>query len=495
MAFGVTDDGFVIKRLSDIKEEIESSLRTELGSSINLLPTELLGQIVGIMSEREALVWEALQDTYNSQYPDSANGTSLDNVVALTGIERLDATFSTAIGIAYGTEGTVIPEGSVVSVSGNPDARFAMDAEYTIGPGTDEVQTITFSNEPTSGSFTLIFDGEETAEIAFDDVFGDVQTALNALTALSAVTVTGNYTTGFVVTFTGADGEIDQEALTVGDNTLSDGADIDITITETTKGVLPNVECELTAETAGATPAYADTLTVIEDVVAGWDSFNNDLDATVGKDVETDAELRLRRAQTLASPGAGTVEAIRAELLEIDEVEDAIVYTNREDTVDADGRPPHSLECVVLGGEDADIYQAIFNVAPAGIYLVGDEEDEITDSQGFLQTVRFNRPFEVDIYIEVDITTDSTFPISGDTSLVTQILEYCQENFSIGDDVVVFGTVSIASAIGLDGGVTGIIDYEIRVGIAASPTLSDNIDIESNEIAAFDSSRILVTVL
>lgn len=495
MVFGLTTSGFVLKRLSDIKEEIEASLRASLGNAINLLSTELLGQIVGILSEREALIWEQMQGIYDSQYPPSATGTSLDNVAALTGIQRLDATFSTVTATAYGTLGTIIPQGSIASVSGTPDNRFTTDAEYEIAAGTDEVQTITFSSAPTSGDFTLIFNGEETASIAYNDTNTDVQTALNALTALSGVIVTGDFSGGFVVTFSGSDGQQDQELLTVGDNTLDDGGAVSITITETTPGVLPNVDMAMTAETAGAVTAYAGTLTVIESVIAGWDSVTNALDAAVGNNVETDAEFRLRRLQTLAAPGAGTTEAIRAEILDLDDVEDAIVYQNVEDTTDGDGRPPHSFEAVVLGGADQDIWDAIFAVAPAGIYQVGTESGTVTDSQGVVQTVRFSRPDEIEIYIEIDITTDSTFPVAGDTTLKTQIVTYMEENFSIGDDVVVFGTVSLASAIGEEGGVAGIIDYVIRIGTALNPTLDDNIAIAADEIATFDTSRIEVTIL
>src|SRR3989304_3338015 len=130
--FGLLPRGFSIKRWTDIKAEIESSLRTIFGVGINLLPTELLGEIVGIISEREALVWELAQAIYNSQYPDSANGISLDNVVAITGIKRLEATKGTGSGIAYGDLGTVIPAGSVISVSGNAAARFVTVIDNTI---------------------------------------------------------------------------------------------------------------------------------------------------------------------------------------------------------------------------------------------------------------------------------------------------------------------------------------------------------------------------
>jgi len=493
--FGLTDQGLVIKRLEDVKAEIESGLQTVLGVGINLLPTELLGQIVGIFSEREALIWELMEVVYNSQYPATATGTSLDNVVAITAIERLAATKSTAVGVATGTQGTIITSGAVVSVNGNPDARFVMTGPFTIGPGTNAVQDIDFSAVPDSGDFTLNFDGDETASIPFGSSAAFVESALETLTTITSVTVTGNFTTGFTITFDGGDGQQPQNLITVGTNTLLLVATpVVITITNTTTGVLPNVECTLEAETAGAVQAPSGSLTVIETVIAGWDAFANAEDAFVGNEIETDAELRLRRDQTLGASATATLNAIYSKLREIDEVEDAAVYHNPTQVTDGDGRPPHSIQAIVLGAEDEIIANALWDVSPAGIELLGTTTFTITDSQGFAQDIKFSRPIDVNIWIEIDLTTDGNFPIDGDTALRDFVVTYCTTNFKIGDDVIVFGSESIASAIA-DSDIEGITDYVIRVGTTVSPTLDDNVVNAFDEIGDFDTSRTTITIL
>jgi hypothetical protein len=72
----------------------------------------------------------------------------------------------------------------------------------------NEVQTVTITGTPTGGTFTLTFDGETTAAIAFNANAAAVQTALLALTNLDTgdVTVTGGPGPGtpYVITF-GAD--------------------------------------------------------------------------------------------------------------------------------------------------------------------------------------------------------------------------------------------------------------------------------------------------
>ena len=83
-----------------------------------------------------------------------------------------------------------------------------------------EVQTLAFTAEPPSGSFTLTFDGQKTAAITSSQDASDVEAALEALTNLSAtdVAVTGTYTDGFEITFADTLGNVPQ--LVPGDNSL-----------------------------------------------------------------------------------------------------------------------------------------------------------------------------------------------------------------------------------------------------------------------------------
>lgn len=64
-----------------------------------------------------------------------------------------------------------------------------------------EVPTI-----PTEGSFHLTYGVTDTASLAFDALASDIQTALRAITGLGYVTVTGDFSNGFIVTFIGVDG-------------------------------------------------------------------------------------------------------------------------------------------------------------------------------------------------------------------------------------------------------------------------------------------------
>lgn len=395
MSFGLTADGFKIKRLEDILEEIRQRFRDEFGDQIDLSDASPLGQIIAIFAERESLVWELGQDVYNSQYPLTAEGKQLDNVVSITGTTRRGPQFSRVVtGVARGTNGTVIPAGTIISVVGDPTARFV------------------------------------TQENAIIDIV--------------------------------------------------DGA------------TFKSAYIELIAEESGPVLANAGTLTVIETPVGGMDSFTNELDAEIGDDTETDAELKARRDQELQIAGAATIEAILSEINTRPLVEAVIVFQNNTSITDGDGRPPHSLDIVIKGDDEDDLAEAIFLVVGGGIETIGDIVKQVEDSQGFLQTVKFSRPTDVNIWIEWDITKDpNEYPVDGDAQVEAATLAF-GETQTVGEDVVVYGSNSLICAIN---DIPGIIRAELRIGKTAGPVADDNIIIAPREIAAFDSSRIAVNTI
>lgn len=125
-------------------------------------------------------------------------------------------------------------------------------SETCVGPATTEVQTLTFGTVPDEGGITLTYGGE-TAVLAYDDADTDLEGALQGITGLGSVTVAGDFTAGFAITFTGVSG--DAAALTQSSNTLkTSNVAVVMTITETTKGRLLST---VTLGNAGTRDGYA----------------------------------------------------------------------------------------------------------------------------------------------------------------------------------------------------------------------------------------------
>lgn len=117
-------------------------------------------------------------------------------------------------------------------------------------PGTNEVQLISFSAVPDAGTFTLTFNGQTTAAIAFNALAADVKAALELLGTVRTVNVTGDFTLGFSIEFAGADGEQDQSQITAPAHSLTAAA-VPVVITPSTTtpgvaGVAANLGVQLT---------------------------------------------------------------------------------------------------------------------------------------------------------------------------------------------------------------------------------------------------------
>lgn len=319
-----------------------------------------------------------------------------------------------------------------------------------------------------------------------DQASGDALTKLSSLTgtirrAATKSTVTGTVTVLYTHTVpagsvVSVDGNPNVRFVTLEDVTG---------VTNPVAAYPVAMECEVT----GPVVANAGTLTEIETPATGWVSVTNALDATIGQDEETDAELRLRRVSELAITGKGTLDAIRAEVLAVSGVTACTVFENNTDVTNSDGIPPHAFEVVVSGGDDQDIVDAIFTAGGAGIRTYGTSSGTATDSNGDSHTIYFRRPTSITIHVEVECTVDTDeYPVDGDTQIKTAIAVWAQANLAGGDDVV---TTQLYAQVF---SVSGVLDVTtLEIGLSDPPTASTNIAIGSREIADIQTANIDVT--
>jgi uncharacterized phage protein gp47/JayE len=508
--YGVTQYGFVIKTLDDIKNEINEDLKVILGNQINLTPESVFGELRDLFAERYHELWELLQLIYNANYPQTSEGTSLDNVADFAAIERLEARPSTIVTQAlFGTASTVISAGTRISVEDDSSTIFETNENVTLVAGVDEVQNIAFSASPTSGTFTLKYNNEETVALNYDASNADVQTALNNLNSLSGIVVTGSIAADFVITYSGNDGKQPQPLLTVGTNSLSPVTTI--TITETTDGEYQG-SVSMTCIDTGPKNANALSLNVIDNPISGFDRTFNVDDAVLGRDEETDPELRIRRNDSVVTSRSATIEAIRNKVLDLnsDEFEalpqltDVIVYENDTDFTDARNMEPHSIMIVArqegdVTTRDQEIAQAIFDSKAAGIQTShgnatgGDAVTKtVTDSTGIGHTIKFIRPDEVDIYLTLDnFETNDNYPDDGDNQLKTILAAY-GNSLGVGVDIIVY-----PSLVAQIDSVPGITDFDLKIDTSPSPTTDDNISISNGvtttpEYSSWSTTNIII---
>lgn len=488
---GLSANGFTKETVASLVDSLEQDLKDAFGPSINLAAGSVFAKLVGIMADRLGELWDGLGEVYFSQYPATAIGVPLDNAVALSGTTRLPATKGQGtLQLFFGTVGQTVPPNVQIAVDGASSSIFQTDntSTLTLIAGTNAVQTITFSGTPASGTWTITFGSLTTGPLAYNCTASDVQTALNALTGLSGCfTVTGNFAAGFVVTFVSTQGLQPQDLLGVSSSLLTAGA---VAITGAAAHTTPGVaqaSTSVTCTVTGPVEAPAGSLTELVTPIAGITRTVNKRDIVAGRNVETDAELRIRRRSQLQISASATALAIRSKLLQVADVTSAIVVENDTDATDGSGRPPHSFECYVLGGLDADITAAIWANKPAGIKTTGSITSSTVDSQGITQTVKYSRPTQVQIYLNVTLTTNSSFPSDGHNLAKTALVNYVN---GLGQGVSVIVAPGLISSLNAIPGITGV---TVLIGTAPAPSLGNNIAIAATEIAVAQLANCTVT--
>lgn len=261
------------------------------------------------------------------------------------------------------------------------------------------------------------------------------------------------------------------------------------TLSQVIIGAGGTITVSMQAVDTGPIEATSGTLTVIETPIFGWTSITNSLDALVGRDEETDAELRIRRELSTQALGQNLVDSLFGQLLNIDGVEDAVVISNGTDAV-VDGIPAHQFASSILGGDNDEIAQAIWNNTPQGILSYGTTTIAIIDDQGFSQDTKFIRPSDVEIYFKIDITTNTTeFPGTGETDIKDAVVAYGLANFKISDDVIRSEFYTPINAT------PGILTVDLFIGLGASPSGTSNLTIDIDEISRYDTTRVEVNIV
>lgn len=609
-SFGVLDTGFRAKDIDTIVTELEAAFRasSEFGPQINTQADSVLGQIIRILADQIADLYQANLAVYTSFNPAFASGAALDSIAAITGVQRLPASGSRAILTLVLDDGVTVPAGSLVAI-GSGGLQFETQASVSNSSGFRSVFTVEavatttgalagnagtvdtiitpvsgWSSSPlletieSPGSFVLA-DGQtlvisvdggadqtatfntadfgmgpgdaqasEIAAVINTDISGVTATAVNgAVQIRSDATSTGsslkisetstanvglgfplNEAVGFnrSTNATTENGQVGPYALSDG-QVLSlrvDGGSTQIVTFNT--GDFSNIAAATSNEVAtvinaNTTGLYASasgnqlqiqsltsgSTSLIE--VVGGDS-NGALgfqeqefggtsgDATLGRDLETDFELRQRRLTLLTTSGSRTLAAIKAAVLLVEGVTQVTAFENETDVTDAQGRPPHSIELIVLGGEDADIAAAILSTKAAGIQTYRDPGANgvtvsTTDIEGNAVDINFSRPTEVPIFVEADITVNATTFGSGTQSVGQQIVRE-----AIRDEGITLLTGEDVIAIRLQCApleAAGVIDVTaLRLGTTASPVNTANLTIADREQATFSTANIVVNV-
>lgn len=139
--YGMTIEGFVVKPLQAIKDDLGAGFRGVFGTSFDLEAESVNGQVIGIFADRLADLWQLGKSIYDAGFTDTATGVQLDNLLALTGIARKPATKSLVSVLVTGTPATVVATGALVISVTNVGTKFKNVGVLTVGVGGTVTQT------------------------------------------------------------------------------------------------------------------------------------------------------------------------------------------------------------------------------------------------------------------------------------------------------------------------------------------------------------------
>lgn len=155
----------------------------------------------------------------------------------------------------------------------------------------------------------------------------------------------------------------------------------------------------------GPIAAAPHTLTSIRTHIAGWDSADNEEAATPGQDEESQAAFENRRYKSVALNSRSSLQSAYSRVAALDGVIAVAARQNRTERltkVDGVAINPHSVYFCILGGQDDEIAQALYNTVSAGCEYTGTTSIEVHDSvTRATDTVRFSRPNELAVKMVV----------------------------------------------------------------------------------------------
>ena len=240
-----------------------------------------------------------------------------------------------------------------------------------------------------------------------------------------------------------------------------------------------------TAAVIGRVTAAAGTITKIATPTIGWQSVNNVAAATEGDPVESDAQLRRRQTNSTMIPSLSVMEGIIGAVASLQGVSRYRGYENDTATTNADGIPRNSISLVVEGGNSTQIAEAIAAKKTAGTGTYGTTTVTVYDQYGIANAIKFFRPTNATITVEVSLTARTGYLSTTATLIKAAVAEYLN-NLEIGDDIYITKLYVPANLLN-NPEVSNTFDVtQVRIKKNAGSFVTTNITLAFNEIALCD---------
>ncbi len=417
--YGVTSTGFVPKRLDIILEEIHSDLSEGFGIDTRLNAQSYLNVLVTNFADKIAELWEVAQDSYDAMYPFSAEDLSLDNVAQFGGVTREEAKPTYYPIHVECVDGTTLPKNTRIKSNTNPAKEFILLNDTTIT-----------RNSFNEAKLKVVVRNSEVYSVAIDGNLYSYTSSKNATVGQIldgiASTIVSDVFSVEIVEETLVLEVLDKQkpcALTLSGNLTTESVTSIVNFASVENGeiILQN-----------------ETITEIVTAVTGLKSVVNLSGYIAGRERETDVELRRSYVDKIFARSSRMLDSIKsAILLNVQGIISVQTYENDQDETDEYGRPPHSIEIIVEGGDNTQIATIIDDYKSGGIQTFGDIKTIIPGDNGESIEVSFNRPTSIYVWYRIIVTLNGSEAMPSDyVELIKEAVKQYTLDVEIGATII-----------------------------------------------------------
>lgn len=478
---GVSQKGFVRKRLDEIKDDVYGSLKEGWGYDITINPQSFLNVLVTGFSDEIAKLWEVAEDTYYAMYTMSAEGANLDNAMQFGGITRERDARTTYMLACTAADDTVVQYGVLVKSVTNPEKLFRCTNTQVIGR--ENFRKIVIKPYMESGIDMFYVTINRNSYQYFRNPEDD---ALEIIKAFAEM--------------------IDEKGIRVNvdENNLSLELEDIFKQTSNTLAISNNLLIEsVTSNILFESMEYGPIVIadgLIKEMVTldtGIREVRNDIAPVLGRFEADDIEARQNFVKRVATRSKNMIESITAEIYHsVDNVISVAGYENDTEMIDDEGRPPKSVEFIVDGGDAGDIANIIYQKKTNGIRAFGNVLMDVSDTFGNIHKVGFNRPDYLYVWLKIRITGKHGKPMAPNFIQMAQdsIIEDTKD-LQVGDSVYLqtylAGIYERVVSVSMVDILTYAATSEKYIPVEEEYT-SGNVMVSHRQKAVFDISRIEV---
>lgn len=473
--YGLTDNGFVIKRLDTILDEIHEELSDGFGIDTRISKPSFLDVLVTTFAGQIANLWEVAQDSYYAKYPSSATGVHLDNSIQYGGIRREMAARTIYPLHCTGIDGTKVRRHTPVATNTNPETRLYAINDFEISRSkfnSCRLKVVAVEN----ANYSITINGSEY-------IYTNNSNDKAALV------------TGIANSLRNSDFNVnvDGDGIIIADKLLGRVSKLVLSSNLTTDYIVTIASFE--TEKFGKIQLPNDVITKLVDNIAGFTNVRNRLQPIYGREAQTDVELRQAYIAKSALRSNTMVDSVVAEILNtVVGIETVSGFENDTDFVNDRQMPPHSIEFVVEGGEDSEIASAILRKKAGGIQTYGSVVVDVPGKYGDSIPIKFNRPTYIYVWLKIVLHCKRSSLPDNYKKMVSSLIVEKNKKISTGKNLLIQTLIeSLYEAIP---GLTYVdIQSAYRDNLSQTPTnfVAKNVLVNSRQKIILSEDRIEVS--